>query len=505
MATSRELAASGRTASFIPPLALEFSSETPLYRQISMWFEGAIASGKLQPGQRVPSTRALAKELKVSRIPVLGAYKLLIEGGYLQTFVGAGTCVSVSIPDALMSPRTEGRPDANAVGLQSTAKRTVSRRVLGMSAPARAWMQRCRGCTNLEQFPMAAWSKLLSRHIRKVSPDVMGYGDPMGYGPFREALTEFLGAFRAVKCDASQIMVTTGGQQGLQIASLALVDRKDSVWVEDPCYPGTVRALQAAGAHLVPVPVDGGGLNVECGIDRSKNARAVFVTPSHHMPLGVTMSASRRRELLSWAARTGAWIIEDDYDSEYRFSGSPPASLQGIDSDGRVIYVGTLAEVMFPALRLGYLVIPQDLIPSFLDIRNATDTLATSVLYQMAMTDFIREGHFSRHLRRMRDVYMQTRNMLATAIAARTDGLLEVVGDEAGMRLLALLPARIDDVEIATKCPKTSATVYPLSECYMNPPQRGGLMIGYANLDANDIPELVKDLKSLVKARMRRR
>ncbi|HEV2271044.1 MAG TPA: PLP-dependent aminotransferase family protein [Steroidobacteraceae bacterium] len=505
MATSRELATSGRTASFIPPMALDFSSETPFYRQIATWFENAIASGKLQPGQRVPSTRALAKELKVSRIPVLGAYKLLIEGGYLQTFVGAGTCVSVSMPDALLSPQTEGRRDASAVEPQSLAKRTVSRRALAMSGPARAWMQRCRGCTNLEQFPMAVWSKLLSRHIRKVSPDIMGHGDPMGYGPFREALAEFLGAFRAVKCDASQIMVTTGGQQALQIASLALLDPKDSVWIEEPCYPGTLRALQAAGARLVPVPVDGTGLNVECGIERSKNARAAFVTPSHQMPLGVTMSASRRAELLGWAARNGAWIIEDDYDSEYRFRGSPPASLQGLDRDGRVIYVGTLAEAMFPALRLGYLVIPQDLIQSFLDVRNTTDTLATSVLYQMAMTDFIREGHFSRHLRRMREVYKQARNALAAAVAARMGGLLEMAGDEAGMRLLALLPAGIDDVEIATKCPKTSATIYPLSECYMSPPQRGGLMIGYANLDADDIPELVKALKSLVTAKMRGR
>jgi GntR family transcriptional regulator/MocR family aminotransferase len=505
MATSRELATSGRTASFIPPMALDFSSETPLYRQISMWFEKAIASGKLQPGQRVPATRALAKELKVSRISVLGAYKLLIEGGYLQTFVGAGTCVSVSIPDALLSPAAESRPGASAVGPQSTAKRTVSRRALGMGGPARAWMQRCRGCTNLEQFPMAVWSKLLSRHIRKVSPDIMGYGDPMGYGPLREALAEFLGAFRAVKCDASQIMVTTGGQQALQIASLALLDPKDSAWIEEPCYPGTLRALQAAGARPIPVPVDESGLNVEWGIARGKNARAAFLTPSHQMPLGVTLSAPRRVELLAWAARAGAWIIEDDYDSEYRFKGGPSATLQGLDSDGRVIYVGTLTEAMFPALRLGYLVIPQDLIQSFLDVRHATDTLATSVLYQMAMTDFIREGHFSRHLRRMREIYGEARTALAAAIAAPVADLLEIVGDAAGTQLLALLPPGVDDVEIATKCPKTSATIYSLSECYMNPPQRGGLMVGYANLHAADIPELIKALKSLVTAQMRGR
>lgn len=503
MATSRELGTSGRTASFIPPMALDFGSETPLYRQIATWFEKAIASGRLQAGQRVPSTRALARELKVSRVPVIGAYKLLMEGGYLQTFVGAGTCVSVSIPDALLSPPIEARSAASAADPQSSAQRTVSRRALSMSGPARAWMQRSGGCTNLEQFPLAVWSRLLSRHIRKVAPEIMGHGDPMGYGPFREALAEFLGAFRAVKCDASQIMVTTGGQQGLQIAALALLDPRDSVWLEEPCYPGTLLAVQSAGARLVPVPVDERGLSVERGIELGRNARAAFVTPSHQMPLGVTMSASRRVELLGWAARTGAWIIEDDYGSAYLFKGSPLASLQGLDSDGRVIYVGTLTEAMFPALRLGYLVVPQDLTQSFLDVRSATDTRATSVLYQMAMTDFIREGHFSRHLRRMREVYRQARTALAAAIAARLAGLLEVAGDEAGMQLLTRLPAGIDDVEIAAKCPRTSATLYPLSQCYTDPPQRGGLMIGYANLDTGDIPELVRALKSLVAARMR--
>lgn len=505
MAVSRDLVTSGRTASFIPPMALDFSAETPLYRQIVMWFENAIATGRLQPGQRVPATRALAKELQVSRVPVLAAYKLLLEGGYLQTFVGTGTCVSVSIPDALMSPETEGRPDASRAEPQSSARRTISRRALGMGGPARAWLQRCRDCTNLEEFPMAVWSRLLSRHIRKVSPDIMGYGDPMGYGPFREALAEFLGAFRAVRCDASQIMVTTSGQQALQIASLALLDPQDSVWIEEPCHPGTLRALQAAGARLVPVPVDERGLKVECGITLNKDARAAFVTPAHQMPLSVMMSALRRMELLGWAARNGAWVLEDDHDCEYRFKGNALASLQGLDSDERVIYAGTLTEAMFPALRLGYLVLPRDLIQSFLDVRNATDTLATSVLYQMAMTDFIREGHFSRHLRRMRDVYMQSRSALAAAIAARTDGLLETVGDEAGTRLVTLLPPGIDDVEIATKCPRTSATIYPLSECYLSPPQRGGLMIGYANLDVDDIPGLVEALRSLVSAKMRAR
>ena len=504
MATSDEFAVSRRTSSFIPPMALDFSSETPLYRQISMWFQQAILSGKLQPGQRVPSTRALAKELKVSRIPVVSAYELLIAEGYLQTFVGAGTCVSESIPDALFRPEREGLPDAIIVERQPRATRAVSRRALDMDGPARTWFQRCRGCTNLEQFPVAVWSKLVSRHARKASRDIMGYGDPMGYGPFREAVAEYLGAFRAVKCDPSQVMVTTGSQQALQIAALALLDPKDSAWVEEPCYPGTHQALKAAGARLVAVPVDKDGLNVECAIERAKQARAAFVTPAHQFPLGVTMSAVRRIQLLNWASANGSWIIEDDYDSEYRFSGNPFASLQGLDGDGRVIYLGTLTKVIFPTLRLGYIVVPKDLVGSFLDIRNATDTFATSVLHQMVMTDFIREGHFSRHIKRMRALYMEKRNALAAAIGAQADGVLEIVGEEAGLLLATLLPPGIDDVEIVTKVPKGSAMIYPLSECYASPPQRGGLMFGYANLSVQEIPAVVEAVKTVIRANMPR-
>src|SRR5579885_1209997 len=376
MATS-EPAVNRLHASFMPPMALDFASETPLYRQISVWFQRAILAGHLQPGQRVPSTRALAKELGISRIPVLSAYELLIAEGYFQPFVGAGTCVSESIPDAAYRPARDAAAKAAPVEPGPPATRAISRRASGMTGPAQAWLGRCRGCTDLEHFPIGTWSKLVNRHARKISRDIMGYGDPMGYGPFREAVAEYLGAFRAVRCDPSQIMVTTGAQQGLLISAMALLDPGDEAWVEEPGYPGTHQALQAAGARLVPVPVDGEGLKVEYGIAAAKLARAAFVTPSHQFPLSVTMSAPRRIELLSWAARTGSWIVEDDYDSEYRFCGNPIASLQGLDSEGRVIYVGTLTKVMFPALRLGFIVVPKDLVSSFLNIRNANDTFST--------------------------------------------------------------------------------------------------------------------------------
>jgi GntR family transcriptional regulator/MocR family aminotransferase len=374
----------------------------------------------------------------------------------------------------------------------------ISQRAMGIGGPARPWVQRHRGANRLEQFPLAVWSKLVSRHARNVSRDLMGYGDPMGYGPFREVIAEYLRAFRAVKCELAQIMVTTSPQQALQIAALALLDAKDSAWIEEPAYPGTHQALQAAGARAVPVPVDAEGLNIEYGIQQEGCARVAIVTPSHQFPMGVSMSSMRRLELLSWAREHGGWIIEDDCNSEYDLRGTPVSSLQGLDVDGRVIYVGTLTKAVFPALRLGFIVIPKDLIRSFLDIRNATDTFATSVLYQMAMTDFIREGHFSRHMSRMREVQIETRNALAAAIIAQTAGLLEVVDDEADMQLVTLLPPGLDDVDVAAKLPKLSAAVYALSECYVSRPPRGGLVIGYANLNLEDIPAMLAALKTAI-------
>lgn len=504
MAISHEFAVDRLPASFIPPMALDFGSETPLYRQIAMWFQRAILAGQLQPGQRVPSTRALAKELKISRIPVLSAYELLIAEGYFQPFASAGTCVSRSIPDPFYRPEREGLPGTAGIEPTPGAKRPVSRRAAGMRGAAQAWLQRCEGCIDLDHFPIGIWSRLVSRYTQKASAEMMGYGNPMGCLPFREALAEYLGAFRAVRCEPSQIMITTGSQQALQISALALLDPGEEAWTEEPGYPGTHQALKAAGARLVPVPVDEQGLDVGYGIRASNGARAAYVTPSHQFPLGVRMSAARRMELLSWAAHNGSWIIEDDYDSEYRFSGNPLVALQGLDTDGRVIYVGTLSKVMFPTLRLGFAVIPHDLVESFVDIRNSLDTISTSVLHQMAMTDFIREGHFSRHIKRMRAVYLQRRKVLADAIGAQADGLLELVGDEAGLYLATLLPPGVNDVEIANMAAQKSFRVRELSRCYVNPPERGGLMLGYANVDVEDLPAMVSWVVSIIRASMGR-
>ncbi len=486
------------SASFLPPIALDADSATPMHRQLSDWFRRAIVDGQLRPGQRVPSSRSLAGELKISRIPVLGAYEQLYAEGYLETFVGAGTCVARSIPEEALRPANMKSRHAPLQIPENRAARRISQRSVLMREPAQSWLDSQGafriGLPALEHFPTVVWSKLVNRHARKPSVDMMVYGDPMGYLPLREAIAEYLNTVRAVRCDASQILMTTGSQQGLQICAHVLLDPGERAWVEEPGYPGARQALITVGARLIPVPVDHEGLNVAEGIRRGRSARAVYVTPSHQFPLGTAMSAARRMQLLNWAMRSGAWIVEDDYDSEFRFGGSPIASLQGLDADDRVIYVGTFSKVVFPALRLGYVVVPKDLVPAFFDARNAVDTFS-STLYQAVMTDFLREGHFARHIRRMRMLYLERRAALLEAIHKYMAGTLEVVGAEAGMQLTALLPPGVDDVAVSRKAGHHGVSARPLSLCYANPPVRGGLILGYSGASVSEIREGIRKLR----------
>jgi GntR family transcriptional regulator/MocR family aminotransferase len=487
-------------ASFLPPITLEDRGEIPLYQQLYDWFRRAITGGQLRPGQRVPSTRNLAAELKVSRMPVLGAFEQLLAEGYLEAFVGAGTCVARSIPDDRLSRPGVKTPD----GFQETAERRgprkLSRRGAALShLPAQSWLDNLGAfrvsLPALDHFPIKVWSKLVARHCRRPPKGIMAYGEAKGYLPFREAIAEYLGAVRGVRCDSSQILVTTGSQQALQISAQVLLNPKDRVWMEEPGYPGAHQAFRTVGAQLIPVPVDRDGLNFPKFIRRARDVRAVYVTPSHQYPMGMAMSAARRVLLLNWAARSGAWIIEDDYDSEYRFGSRPIASLQGLDADGRVIYIGTFSKVMFPALRLGYAVVPKDLVATFTAARDAAD-IFSSTLYQAVLTDFIREGHFARHIRRMRMLYMERRRTLVSAILSQLGDLTEVIGAEAGMHLVALLPRGTDDVAVSRKAAEKGISATPLSACYLKPPTRGGVILGYGGANTHQIHDGIRKLRA---------
>ncbi len=323
-------------ALYIP---FERKGTTPYYRQIHHGIRAAILEGRLGHGERLPSTRTLARELGVSRLPVLNAYDQLLHEGYLLGRVGAGTYVAAR-------PVTGG-------GSPSSSDRRVHETAPSEADPLPPFGPFRVGLPALDQFPHRAWSRLVARHARQLPIELMAYGQPAGHLPLRAAIAGYLQASRAVRCEPGQVLVVGGSQMALRLCAAVLLTSQEVACVENPGYPGAWSALKASGATLRGVPVDDGGLVVRSLRTTSTRVRVVYVTPSHQYPLGMAMAASRRLELLDWARRNNAWIIEDDYDSEYRFASRPLGALQGMDDAGRVIYIGTFSKVLFPALRLG--------------------------------------------------------------------------------------------------------------------------------------------------------
>jgi GntR family transcriptional regulator/MocR family aminotransferase len=325
------------------------------------------------------------------------------------------------------------------------------------------------------------------------------YGDALGRADLREVIGTYLRTSRGVRCEPEQIMVVSGSQQALDLATRVLLDVGSSAWVEEPGYWLVRRVLQARGCRAVPVPVDGEGLDVSAGVKLGHKARAAFVAPSHQYPLGVTMSASRRLQLLEWGRSAGTWIIEDDYDSEYRYDTMPIASLQGLDTNGRVIYIGSFSKVMFPSLRLGYLVIPPDLVERFAAMRETMDICPADIA-QAVTAEFIREGHFARHIRRMRPIYAERRRALVAEIQQQFGDRANVLGDEAGMHLAILIRRLQNDAKIAAKAAKESLWLSALSGLYLGRVRQQGFILGFGNTNLSQIAPAVRQLKKLVAA-----
>ena len=482
----------------VPVISVNRKSSQPLHKQIYDAYRSLISSGSLRPGQQIPSSRAQAFELKASRIPVLTAYAQLLAEGYCETRNGAGTFVSASLPD-------QGTPPARRPGASMpsrTSSRRVSRRAC-LLAPYKTvpWL-RGLGAFNLSQpaydyFPFRVWTSLVVRHSRNPLARALHYGGPLGSEELREAICTYLRTARAVRCEPSQVMIVSGSQQALELTARVLLDAGDPAWVEEPGYWLTRHVLRAAGCRSIPVPVDDDGLNVAAGIRQCRSAKAVYITPSHQFPLGATMSAGRRLQLMDWAERTGAWIVEDDYDSEYRYGSMPIASLQGLDRNARVIYIGTFSKTLFPALRVGYLVIPPDLVGRFAGIRNAMD-LGPAHLYQAVLTDFINEGHYARHIRRMRLLYEERRSALVAGLDEHFGPRLEILGAEAGMHLAVALSGRVRDTEIAERAAHEKLWLVPLSSAYLENPARQGFILGFAGTTAAEMPGAVRRLKQLL-------
>jgi len=483
----------------VPIISVDRKGTRPLHRQLYEAYRAAIVEGTLRSGQRVPSSRILAAELGISRMPVLNAYAQLAAEGYFESRVGAGTVVSSTITANAAPPQTgntrQGKTSAHP---SQFAKPSFLPSFLELGTWQRTRGAFCVGQVSFEQFPFRIWNRLVTRHCRNASENSLNYEDPMGSRPLREAIAVYLRTARGVKCDVQQIMIVNGSQHALAITTRALLSPGDPVWMEEPGYAFARTIFALHKCRIVPVAVDGDGLNVAAGIQHCRQARAALVTPSHQYPLGVTMTASRRLQLLDWAERSGAWIIEDDYDSEYRYESMPIASLQGLDRHSRVVYIGTFSKVVFPSLRLGYIVVPSDLVDRFLAVRFAMD-LGSATFHQAVLADFIREGHFSRHIRRMRSLYGERRNILIESIQHELGPRAEVTGAQAGMHLAVTLDG-ISDREIADQAVQHKLWLVPLSTSYAGRHPKQGFVLGFGSIRAQDIPTAVRSLRAVLAA-----
>ncbi|ABC34737.1 aminotransferase class I and II family protein [Burkholderia thailandensis USAMRU Malaysia  len=465
---------------------LERHSAEPMYRQLLRLMQQAILSGELTPGTKLPSSRTLATDLAIARNTVLHVYDQLTTEGYVLTTTGSGTYVADTRPDAaamraqagtLAHPSDESRDaQQRAHGALSTRGAQLIRHA-GVSR--RQWGAFMPGVPDVSEFPARTWSRLQARLWKEANPELLTYAPGGGYRPLRRALSDYLRVARSVKCSPDQIIITTGIHQSIDLSVRLLADVGDRAWVEEPCYWGVRSVLHAAGLVLAPVPVDHEGLAPRAQ-DLKHPPRLALVTPSHQYPLGMVMSLARRRMLLEYARQHQCWIIEDDYDSEFRYGSRPLASLQGLDDAGRVIYVGSLGKMLFPSLRLGYMVVPEHLVEMF---RTGLSELYREgqLMQQAVLAEFIMDGYLTSHVRRMRALYGERRQLLIDAIHARFGDALPVMGDEAGLHLVIGLPNGCDDRAITQTAFDAGVIVRPLTTYYNQADTaRDGLLLGYA-------------------------
>jgi len=479
-------------------IALDRSSSISLQAQIFDQIKHAILAGRLKPGTRLSATRVLAKELGVSRNTVLAAFDLLIAEDYIAGQPGSGTRVTNALPQDLLSTRKLAGKAAKSTILAGKQSR-LSTHLSGTGSQNRHHPFGLRafrpGLPDLENFPFQLWSRMIGRFWRHPPGDLLLSGDMAGYLPLREVIAQYLAAVRGVQCSAEQVLITSGAQQALDLIARTIIDPGDKVWVEDPGYAGMNSALLSAGAQITHIPLDNEGISVDEGLKQAANAVLAAVTPSHQYPLGITMSLKRRLELLEWASKANAWILEDDFDSEFRYGGKPLSALQGLDQTGRVIYVGTFSKVLFPSLRLGYVVVPESLLGATIGVRRAVDD-HPSLALQPALYGFIAEGHFASHIRRLRKLYAERQEILIDALAGQAEGLLFAEPHDAGMHLVANLnPATgLVDKVASHRASKAGLVAPALSDYCSNASRPDALLLGYAGLSEKEINRDVKRL-----------
>ena len=452
---------------------LDRAAAEPFYRQIYDRLRGAIASGVLNPGDRIPSARALAEELGLARGTVEAAYSLLAAEGYIQARGQAGTIVS---PD--LKPRT---PIASPI-------LETHRNIITPSFRPDSIMPFQMGLPALDAFPRKIWARLSARSVRAMQPSDMTHPAVAGMPALRAQIAAYLQVSRGINCAPSQVFVTSGYRHTIALIAHAVLKTGDRVWLEDPGYPPTRELLEHMRMTVVPVPVDDEGMIVSNGIKAAPRARAAVVTPAHQSPLCVSLSLPRRLALLDWAVRNKAWIIEDDYDGEYRYVSRPLPALKSLDRDGRVLYAGTFSKVLFPGLRLAYLVVPETQVERF---EQVTERLAAGSpqLTQTIVTAFITEGHFARHIQRMRKLYAERRDATAAGLASVLGQHMQIDSQPGGMHLILRLRGRRSDRRLAASMREEGLFADVLSEWTIEREEGSALLLNFTNVDSQRTAE----------------
>lgn len=492
-------------------IALDHQSSLPLHQQLYEELRQAILNGRLLPRQKIPSTRSLAQSLGVSRTTVTQSYDQLLSEGYLESIVGSGTYVCAQIPDDLLhsDPVTQDSPPTPApIKLSGYGDRLHQTPFSLQSSPEHPISFRY-GQPALHHFPVALWRKLLSRYCMASSNWLDYATDFQGYQPLRQAIAQYLARARAVRCDPDQIILTNGTQQALDLVMRLLMNPGDRIAVEDPGYLSARRVFLSHGAELVPIPVDESGLLVnKLAYFTSESLRLVYITPSHQFPTGSTLSLPRRLELLAWAQHHRALILEDDYDSEYRYGDRPIPALQGLDRHHSVIYIGTFSKVLFPSLRIGYLVVPPSLVPLFAQAKWLCDR-QLPLLDQQVLTEFIEAGHLESHIRKMRSHYDQLRQTLVHSLREHFGETAQIFGEKAGIHLMVRLQTQWSDVEIMERAAQVGVGMMSAQPSYIQtgePPLaaarsgRGEFILGYGELEEAQIAEGIARLAVALEA-----
>jgi GntR family transcriptional regulator/MocR family aminotransferase len=437
----------------------------------------AILDGSIAPGLRLPASRDLANELEMSRNTVLAAYEQLQAEGYIQTRTGSGTYVNADLPEEGFHRQTQQTPRTPLHGHIHLSKRGTQLLTRTGVAP-RQWGAFMPGVPDVTCFPHQVWRKLQTRLSRRLEPEYLTYSQHGGCLPLQQALAEYLRVARSVVCHPEQILITAGTHQALDLLAKMLCDNGDSAWIEEPSYWGIRNVLKINGIDIIPMPVDESGMVPPEESEEIRPPRLICVTPSHQYPIGSVMSLARRQRILALAQQHGSWVVEDDYDSEFRFSGSPIPALQGLSSDSPVIYLGTFSKTLFPGMRISYMVLPRQL-AARLKMAHSEIYRGGSGLLQLTLAAFIREGHYAAHIRRMRLLYAKRRAALAQLIEQQLGKEFLCEYSNAGLHLILALPAHIDDVALSAELEQKGVLTRALSAYYLGTAQQRGLLLGY--------------------------